>query len=167
MDFGEDMYCHTLEQASCGHDFFRFLENERYKNKGKTVKNFRASVKYHLPKIAIWDWNGDKDLGIPPTRVIAMRGTHSEEEWTGNFDCVEVTAQSIGITPDIPGVFHRDFGTTGWKIWQNLKDYIKDSPYPVLITGHSRGGALCQVLHVIAKKNLPDHPIYTVTFAEV
>ena len=165
MDFGEDMYCHTLEKASCGHDFFRFLDHDRYKNKGKIVKKFRASVTHHLPKIVVWDWNGNKDLGIPPTRVIAMRGTHSEEEWTGNFDCVEVTAESLGITPDIPGVFHRDFGGTGWKIWQNVKDYIKDSPNPVLLTGHSRGGALCQVLHVIAKKNLPNHPIYTVTFA--
>ena len=165
MDFGEDMYCHTLEKASCGHDFFKFLDHERYKNKGTVVKKFRASVTDHLPKIVVWDWNGDKDSGIPATRVIAMRGTHSEEEWTGNFDCVEVTAKSLEIDPDIAGVFHRDFGKTGWRIWKNIKNDIKDSTKPVLITGHSRGGALCQVLHVIAKKNLPTQPIYTVTFA--
>ena len=163
-DLGEDMYCHTIDEPSCGHAFFEFINHPRYK--GKVVQKYRASVKHHLPKILVWDWNGDKDAsGVPPTRVIAMRGTHSQEEWTGNFQCLEVTSKRIGITPEIAGAFHQDFANVSWMIWNNLKQHIIDSPYPVLITGHSRGGALAQMLHVIAKKNLPDNNIYTVTFA--
>ena len=162
IDLAQDIYCNTLEEPSCGHDFFDFMTNTRYKN-GKIVKQYRATVKYRLPKILIWDWNGDKDgTGVPPTRMIVLRGTHSEEEWMGNFDCEEVSADLIGINPSIDGVFHKDFANVSWIIWKNLKQYITDSPYPVLITGHSRGGALAQMLHVIAKKNLPDNKIYTV-----
>ena len=163
-DLGEDMYCHTIDEPSCGHAFFKFINHPRYK--GKVVKQYRASVKLRLPKILVWDWDGDKEgSGVPPTRFIAMRGTHSEEEWTGNFHCLEVPSETIGIDPPIKGVFHQDFANVSWTIWENLQNHIKDSPYPVIITGHSRGGALAQMLHVIAKRNLPNNNIYAVTFA--
>ena len=169
VDISEDMYCNTLDMAGCGNNYFKFLTHPRYNGQvysGKSVKEFGASVKKHLPKTLVWDWDGDPEgSGCPPVRIIAMRGTHSKEEWEGNFDCEEVTAKSIGITPDIGGVFHRDFGKTGWTLWKNLKEYIQNSDKPVVITGHSRGGGLAHVLHVIAKKNTPNVPIYTFSYA--
>ena len=102
----------------------------------------------------VYDWNGDEELGIPQTRIIVMRGTHSVDEWEGNFDFDERTGDQLGI--GIKGYFHKNFGETGKKIWNKAKGDIENCGKPVIITGHSRGAALAEILHIIVKKNKPN-----------
>lgn len=159
IDLAEDIYCNTLDFKGAGDDFFNFTKNPRYN--GEVVATINAELGF--PKILVWDWSGDKRVNISKTRIIVIRGTHSFVEWEGNLDFGERSGEELGL--NISGIFHIDFAKTGIKIWNRVQNYIKDSPYPVIITGHSRGGSLSEMLHVIAKKNLPEHPIYCLAYA--
>lgn len=160
-DFAEDMYCNTYDNAGCGNNFFKFINNPRYS--GKLIKTFSARLVDHLPKLLIWDWDGDADLGIPSTRIVAIRGTHSQEEWEGNFDCTEMTGSELGM--GINGWFHKDFANTSLIVWKNIESYIKDAQKPIIITGHSRGAALAELIFVLAKKRVENQSMYCFAYA--
>ena len=167
IDLSEDMYCPTLEQAECGDTNFYFTENSRYTSSenspGSVIEKIKADPKELLPKTLIYDWNGDSSLGIPPTRIVAFRGTHSLQEWEGNFDCLEKSGTELGI--EINGRFHQNFMETAKKVWDKIKNQIENCGKPVIFTGHSRGAAIAELLHVIAKKNIPSQNFYTMAFA--
>ena len=163
IDLCEDIYCNTLDQAECGDNFYKFTTNPRYSDgttapDGESPAGVVKNEKIVLPKMLVWDWNGDSQLGIPKTRFIILRGTHSLREWEENFECQEKTGTELGL--GISGYFHQDFGKTGKRIWDKMKKFIENCDMPIVITGHSRGGALAEILHVVAKKNHPTQPIY-------
>ena len=134
-DLAEDIYCNTLELPKCGDNFFSFTHHDRYSN-GKVIKTIKAEVKDHMPKMLVYDWNGDSKVGIGKTRIIALRGTHSLQEWVGNFDCQEKNHTELGL--NVEGYFHTDFAKVGKEIWNKYKDYILKSDSPVVITGSWR-----------------------------
>jgi uncharacterized protein YjdB len=102
------------------------------------------------------------------TNVIAIvvRGTHGEDEWASDF--------IVGSDVD-----HIGFKTAEELVYRQLVEYINDDyidktlPYKLLITGHSRGAAVANLLAVDAANNLSDavgqeikkESIYTYTFA--
>lgn len=161
VNLAEDIYCNTPYMAKCGDTYFDFLENPRYLNKGTVLKKISANAEKQMPKILVWDWNGDDKVGIPKTRIIVIRGTHSLQEWKDNFDCEEIDGTKLNIK----GHFHKNFAETGLRVWNELEKDITGSTLPVVITGHSRGGSLSEILHVIAKKKSPKQPIYCMAYA--
>ena len=164
VDLSEDMYCDTLDEADGGDNFFTFLENPRYKNNGKLQKSMPANSFRQFPKVVIYDWNGDESLNIPKSRIIALRGTHSTEEWAGNFDMEEVrNIYFERIT--INGYFHENFAKVGADVFNQTKSYMNDVDMPIIITGHSRGAALSEIVSVIAKKYFPNKNIYCFAYA--
>ena len=156
----EDIYCNTLKKASGGDSEFTFLNSTRYSQQGHILEKINGKPSQRMPKMLVYDWNAptDKDI-IPPSLVIAFRGTHSLQEWEGNFDFSEV----FSLEP--PGVFHSDFRSIGIKCYNLIKNYIVDSTKPIIFTGHSRGGALAEVVTVIAKYYHPDKEIYCFAYA--
>lgn len=167
IDLSQDMYCNTMDIGQCGNNFFSFIKNPRYDKYGKEFAHVNADVENGMPKILVYDWNGNKTASLGPARIIAFRGTHSRAEWEHNFDCTELPESKVGL--NIKGYFHKDFAKVGKKIWDNYKKYITESKIPVIITGHSRGAALAEMVHVIAKKHFLneniDFPIYCIAHA--
>lgn len=167
IDLSQDIYCNTLNIGQCGNNFFKFIKNPRYKLHGEEVVHFNADVNEGMPKILIYDWNGNTSANLGPARIIVFRGTHSKAEWEHNFDCTELPEKEVGL--DINGYFHKDFATVGKKVWEKCQKYITESKNPVIITGHSRGAALAEIVHVIAKKHFlkknVDFPIYCIAHA--
>lgn len=167
MNLSKDIYSDTIEKAKNDDNFSIFSNQPQYAERGKIIANFSANATSFMPKILIWEWKGNETAKIPGARIIALRGTQSYEEWVGNFDCEEVQGSDIGI--NIQGYFHNNFGAIGKKIWDNYKKYIINSHLPVIITGHSRGAGIAEVLYVIAKKETQDTflpvPIYCMAHA--
>ena len=100
--------------------------------------------------------------------AVVIRGT-SLEEWYGNFN--------IGSESDI----HVSFKLAEIEVFDALKEYIQRDPaqrYKILVTGHSRGAAVANLLavdinerknellgHSLANDFLPNSDIYCYTFA--
>ncbi|MCL1989062.1 MAG: stalk domain-containing protein [Firmicutes bacterium] len=84
--------------------------------------------------------------GVPRTIIIvAIRGTHGEKEWRSNFDIRE-NSQTASTN-------HFGFYTAMRDVLQNLNNYITKHNLQynrenniVLITGHSRGAAVANLL---------------------
>ncbi|KAK8884497.1 hypothetical protein M9Y10_043609 [Tritrichomonas musculus] len=167
MNLSKDIYTDSLEMASYDNNFSIFINNPQYFDHGKIILNVSANADEYMPKILIWDWHGNETVNLTGARIIVIRGTQSFEEWMGNFDCAEKTSLELGI--DVDGWFHKNFGLVGQKIWNDYNKYIVDSHLPVIITGHSRGGGIAEVLHVIAKKKLQNillsPPLYCMAHA--
>lgn len=156
MSLSKDIYSDSIEKASNDSNFSVFTDNSYYRQEGRISATFGANSSTYMPKIMVWDWKGNKTAKLSRARIIVIRGTQSLEEWKGNFDCDEVNGKDLGV--EIDGYFHKNFLEIAKKIWDLLGNYIIYSPYPVIITGHSRGAGIAEVLHVIAKRKLQNQP---------
>lgn len=123
------------------------------------MQRVNADAQTLMPKCLVFDWNGKEILHVPKTRVIAIRGTHSAEEWEGNFDADEVPGSSISMNChgkkmdfEVEGYFHQNFAKTALKLYCEIENSIIKSNYPIIVTGHSRGAALAELITVLIKK---------------
>lgn len=167
MGMSKDIYPSTQNNIDYDDDFAIFETQPQYLNQGKIVKKIAANAKEYMPKMLIYDWKGNEATQINGARILVIRGTQSYNEWVGNLDCKEVSGKELGI--DIEGVFHKNFGEVALKIWKQHKKFILKSPYPVIITGHSRGAGIAEILYVIAKNEIMKKkkklPIYCMAYA--
>lgn len=96
------------------------MTNGYYTQRGKDVFKVNGHAPSLTPKTLVFDWDGEEDVNIPKTRVIAIRGTHSHEEWSGNFDAEEVPGSSIkyhNVHFGVKGYFHKNFANTALKLY--------------------------------------------------
>jgi hypothetical protein len=70
----------------------------------------------------------------------------------GNFNTVEKIVQYETYTIR----FHEGFYIYGKEIWGNISQIVLNRATPVIFTGHSRGGSLSHVLHIMASNLAPD-----------
>lgn len=167
MALSTDIYPTTKTNVDFDNDFSIFEKQQNYFNNGKIIEKIGADANEYMPKMLFWDWKGDETVQIKGARILAIRGTQSANEWIGNLDCEEVPGSKLDI--DIDGVFHKNFGTIANKIWKRYKELILKSKHPVIITGHSRGAGIAEILYVIAKKEIIKKklklPIYCMAYA--
>jgi len=104
-----------------------------------------------------------KELSDRKIYIINIRGT-SGDEWYTNFD--------IYKDENTPSANHYGFSRAEQEVRDNLTELLKNDSYNgrriFLITGHSRGGAVANILgaHLTAdKKYASPQDIYTYTFA--
>ena len=120
----------------------------------KDVEDIRLSDYYNdndLSEMVIAhrevSYNGEaKDI-----LLMALRGTNSSiQEWSSNFDVGDISgfdSNSQWVTPKV----HRGFDVTSQRIMKKTEEYISrygldKSKIVYWITGHSRGGALANVV---------------------
>lgn len=89
---------------------------------------------------------------------IAFRGTDEIADWLDNINAVSEETED--------GIFHRGFLNSVDDVWDELITLLKEKrwekPKPLMITGHSLGGAMASIatarLHAI---NIPFKSVYT------
>lgn len=98
---------------------------------------------------------------------VIIRGTNGTlDEWQSNFD-VGSTAETPRHNEWTDGTNHRGFDITANRLNDQLKDYLdlycSGTDIKLWITGHSRGGALANVL--ADKRIAAGYTVYCYTFA--
>ena len=156
IDLANDIYCMDIKESDCD-DCFDFINDSKYSN-GNVIE--KISAKDDIPKTIIYDFNGNDN--IPKIRIIALRGTHTKREWQSNFVFIDKHGKDLGINVD--GLFHPGFANSSIKLWNQIEKYIINCKYPVILTGHSRGGSISEILYVIAKEKNPKQKIYCMSY---
>jgi len=134
--------------------------NKGYKKMGYDAEFYNyASVNRTTSAYSI----ASKELTDRKIYIVNIRGT-SGDEWYTNFD--------IYKDKNNPTANHYGFSQAEQDVRDTLKQYLKKDDYKgrriFLITGHSRGGAVANILgaHLTAdKKYAQPQDIYTYTFA--
>ena len=156
IDLANDIYCRDIQESDCD-DCFDFINDSKYSN-GNVIKKINAEGL--IPKTIIYDFNGNDN--ISKIRIIAIRGTHTKREWKNNFDFIEKHGKDLGI--NIDGWFHPGYANSSIILWNKIRKYIIKCEYPVVLTGHSRGASISEIIHVIAKEKNPKQPIYCMSY---
>jgi len=107
--------------------------------------------------------------------VISVRGTNATiEEWSSNFDVGAHMPEYYDMTGMHPEwthkLNHKGFDVATNRVISKVNDYfsrhaLSDSQKSVLITGHSRGAAVANLLGAHFEKNVSNALSFTYTFA--
>jgi len=135
------------------------LANKAYSGKSafgnQLIKYSTNNKKYH-PNYFV--------VGSEETLFVVVRGSGSDADWQTNFDYHE-TAQKFGSD----SIYcHTGFYKSAENIFNEIKDTIKTNTYKqVIVTGHSLGGAVTQVLGLMIMTNeaTKDLVTYAIPFA--
>lgn len=90
---------------------------------------------------------------------IVIRGTKARSEWSDNFNAEEV------YNNELKAWFHKSFNKYAKDIWIQTGKYIKNHEGEIVLTGHSRGAALAEILLIYAKNRFPQKNIICMAFA--
>lgn len=90
---------------------------------------------------------------------IAIRGSVSTEDFQTDVEFKEVSTSY--------GKFHSGFYSAAEYVFSKVQSTIKNFDGPIYITGHSYGGAVTTVLHVLAAGTYPKKDINCLAFAPV
>lgn len=106
--------------------------------------------------------------------IAAIQGTNSTiEQWFSNFDIGADSSEYSSKTGTHPEwtdkKYHKGFYVASSRINAKISDYVASRISPsaekiILITGHSRGAAIANILGAIYEKS-PDFKSFTYTFA--
>lgn len=108
--------------------------------------------------------------------IISVRGTNGTiEEWSSNFDVGANTAEYKNATGEHPEWInksnHKGFDIAANRVISKVNDYLSryslnnNSQKSVLITGHSRGAAIANLIGAHFEKNSPNTLSFTYTYA--
>ncbi len=109
--------------------------------------------------------------------IVAVRGTNGTiEEWTSNFDVGANTLEyesATGAHPDWSNkvYHHKGFDVAATRLIAKIEDYFErhsldnDSAKSMLITGHSRGAAIANIIGAYFEQNDLNILPFTYTFA--
>lgn len=116
--------------------------------------------------------NRAEHLGIPkfslwksPENILYLivRGSEDIEDWIVDFDFVEIANDTLGAH------FHSGYYFSAVGVWKYVVEEIKKQNLNVIITGHSRGASVGEILHVIGKLDLRNaglaDEVQTIAFA--
>ena len=102
-------------------------------------------------------------VGIAPgLRVLAIRGSSEAADWVVNANDTTREGKAFGL----PGWIHRGYAGQADKAWKGVREALAtgNARAPILVTGHSLGGAVAQILGMrLVKEGAPVSRI--VTFA--
>lgn len=106
--------------------------------------------------------------------IAAIQGTNSTiEQWSSNFDIGADSSEYTSKTGTHPEwtdkKYHKGFYVASSRVNAKITDYVASRISPsaekiILITGHSRGAAIANILGAIYEKS-PDYKSFTYTFA--
>lgn len=104
-----------------------------------------------------------KNISGKTLLCLVIRGTPGTlEEWISNLN--------INDNTQIQTTLHEGFAKAAYSVKQSINDYIKKynidiNKTCILITGHSRGAAVANIIAAWAKENFLENSIYAYTFA--
>jgi len=83
--------------------------------------------------------------------IIAIRGTFGRDEWISNFNLANEWGKSDDLDPEKMPMLHEGFSKATDSVMDALSDYVEKFEIDVsrarfLITGHSRGGSVANLL---------------------
>ena len=117
-----------------------------------------TSLAYNEPRISQFLWLHDPETDlqgfvciIKGVVWVTIRGSNSKQDWKGNFNWLP----KYGT--------HRGYRKSSDAVWDTVRSYCrKHIDLPVVVTGHSAGGGIAQVLgHWLAEEG---HRVDLVTF---
>ena len=88
---------------------------------------------------------------------IITKGTDSIEDAIADFTITETTNKY--------GTFHSGFYNSAMNVYKAVLKYIESHDGKIYFVGHSLGGAVSSVLHVLAKHDYPEKDILTLAYA--
>ena len=89
--------------------------------------------------------------------IIAFRGTSSARDLITDLNCIPTTTKF--------GLAHRGFVHAFQSIWPKIKPKVNPTK-PIVVTGHSLGGALAQLCALWISDELKVKPAFVITFAQ-
>ncbi|MBE5774017.1 MAG: hypothetical protein E7337_08795 [Clostridiales bacterium] len=130
-----------LEQMGFTYENFQFTE--------RTI-NYNDLVAYTI---------GTKPIGDKMAFIVAVRGSSGNAEWFSNFN--------VGATESGD---HAGFHTAAKNVSESLTAYLTNYPVDdriVLVTGHSRGGAVANIVAAKLLQNdmVPENQLFAYTYA--
>ena len=141
----------TLYEAArlCSAAYSKELADDWANDLKKKLPKFGYSfVNYYVDNASHW-FIADS----ASTRVVVARGTDSAAGWFSNIAAFRFVSSFPALMklqwPMVDGPFkqrvHRGFYETVDRLWNDVRPYL-DGKKPIILTGHSRGGAEMRVL---------------------
>jgi len=86
----------------------------------------------------------------------------------GSFDAADfATVTEFDEIESEYGIFHGGFGTAGAWVWAQVEAYVRAFDGPIYLTGHSYGGSVVSVLHVIIHARCPEESVFSYFYAQM
>ena len=177
-DIYDDLYVKLTSGATGGNDtvttFGTLLGLENVKNYNITGSSYDVD-KDDVTQFVVGHKNVVYNGVVREIIIVSVRGTNAtNEEWSSNFDVGADTSEYYGIMGESHPHWkdknnHKGFDVATNRVYDRLIEYINDyvdsgAQKSILITGHSRGAAIANILSKMFSDK-SDYRTYGYTFA--